>query len=205
MTSIICQSRKCFNMNDLQLWKRLKSGDANALKEIYNLYLGSLEGYSRKFTNETEIIEDAIHDLFIQIWNKKENLSDTDSIIKYLCISLRRELIRRIEKSNRRIGIEYADINDIGFSLSIEDILIQNEVDENNRIKLHQAFKLLSDRQREALYLKYYEEMSYEQICEIMDINYQSVRNLISKGIIELRKFIILVICYLSFALFFEI
>lgn len=59
-------------MNDLQLWKRLKSGDTNALKEIYNLYLGSLEGYSRKFTNETEIIEDAIHDLFIQIWNKKK-------------------------------------------------------------------------------------------------------------------------------------
>ena len=80
------------------------------------------------------------------------------------------------------------------FSLTIEDMMIQDETFESNKMKLQQSLEFLSSRQREAIYLKYYEEMSYEQICDIMDINYQSVRNLISKGIIELRKYIVILL-----------
>ena len=69
-------------MDDLQLWIRLKKGNQNAFKEIYDLHAGSLENYAKKFTSDIELIEDTIHDIFVQIWQKKESLSDTDSIIK---------------------------------------------------------------------------------------------------------------------------
>lgn len=187
-------------MDDLQLWRRLKNGDQNALEEIYNLHADSLENYARKFTTDIELIEDTIHDIFVLIWQKKDALSDTDSIIKYLCVSLRRELIRRIEKSHKISGIDYIENTDTDFALSIEDILIQDETNEKNKSKIKDAFEFLSSRQREAIYLKYYEELSYEQICEIMDINYQSVRNLISKGIIELRKYILFLLFFLLIA-----
>jgi RNA polymerase sigma-70 factor (ECF subfamily) len=80
----------------------------------------------------------------------------------------------------------------------VEDIMIHDEVDKDKKAKLQEAFKVLSSRQREAIFLKYYQEMSYEQICEVMDINYQSVRNLISKGIIELKRIIGLIIMLLG-------
>ena len=189
-------------MDDLQLWIRLKKGNQNAFKEIYDLHAGSLENYAKKFTSDIELIEDTIHDIFVQIWQKKETLSDTDSIIKYLCVTLRRELIRRIEKSHKTSGLDYVENQDTNFDLSIEDILIRDETNEKNKNMLQQSFEFLSSRQREAIYLKYYEEMSYEEICEIMDINYQSVRNLISKGIIELRKFIVMWFLFLLIALY---
>jgi RNA polymerase sigma factor (sigma-70 family) len=189
-------------MDDLQLWMRLKNGHHNALKEIYDLHARSLENYAKKFTPDTGLIEDTIHDIFVQIWQKKETLSDTDSIIKYMCVTLRRELIRRIEKSHKTSGLDYVENKDTDFSLTIEDMMIQDETFESNKIKLQQSMELLSSRQREAVYLKYYEEMSYEEICDIMDINYQSVRNLISKGIIELRKYIAILVA-LSFSIIF--
>ncbi len=177
-------------MDDLLLWRRLREGDQRALKEVYDLYAGSLANYAKKFTHNTEVIEDSIHDLFVSIWQKKENLSDTDSIIKYLCVSLRRDLIRKVSKSLNVTSFDYSEKSDVDFSLTIEDLLIQHETDNAKQEKLRNAFGELSSRQREAIFLKYYEEMSYEQICEVMDINYQSVRNLISKGIIELKKVI---------------
>ncbi|MBK8518972.1 MAG: sigma-70 family RNA polymerase sigma factor [Saprospiraceae bacterium] len=185
-------------MNDLELWRRLRGGDQKALKEVYDMCSGNLANYAKKFTQDTELIEDAIHDLFVFIWQKKENLNDTDSIIKYLCVSLRREIIRRVSKTLNVTSFENAENNDFEFSLSVEDMIIQNETNESNKLKLKEAFKELSNRQREAIYLKYYEEMSYDQICEVMEINYQSVRNLISKGIIVLKKVIGLVILLIS-------
>ncbi|MBK9737827.1 MAG: sigma-70 family RNA polymerase sigma factor [Saprospiraceae bacterium] len=124
-----------------------------------------------------------------------------DSIIKYLCVSARRDLIKRIEKDMKTTSYTNVENDETEFSISIEDILIQEETNSTNKARLHTAFEQLSSRQREAIYLKYYEEMNYEQICEIMNINYQSVRNLISKGILILRENIvsaILLIMYLK-------
>ena len=45
----------------------------------------------------------------------------------------------------------------------------------------------LTSRQREAVTLYYIEERKYEEICEIMDINYQSLRNLIHRSLTKLR------------------
>ncbi|MBK8054188.1 MAG: sigma-70 family RNA polymerase sigma factor [Saprospiraceae bacterium] len=185
-------------MNDLQLWQKLRSGDQAAFKIIYDTHARGLATYARKFTDNVELIEDSIHDLFVSIWQKREGLSDTDSIIRYMCVALRREIIRRISKSNQVSSFDYAENKEIDFALSVEDMMIHDEVDKDKKERLQEAFKELSSRQREAIFLKYYQEMSYEQICEVMDINYQSVRNLISKGIIELKRIIGLIIILLS-------
>jgi RNA polymerase sigma factor (sigma-70 family) len=183
-------------MNDLMLWKQMKEGDSLAFKEIYNLHILHLTNYAKKLSSDLELIEDTIHDLFVSIWQKRESIGETDCIIKYLCVSLRRELIRRMEKASHFSAIESVENQDINFSVSVEDLIINDETDQQHRQMLKNGMDALSSRQREALYLKYYEEMSYEQICEVMNINYQSVRNLISKSIIELRKFIGLVLLY---------
>jgi RNA polymerase sigma factor (sigma-70 family) len=190
-------------MDDLKLWKRLKNGEHAALKEIYDQNIKNLENYALKFSKDIELVEDTLHDIFVQIWNKRETLSETDSIIKYLCVTLRRELIRRVNKAQLIAGFDHVDQKDTDFSLNIEDIIIQGEMDEINKNKLQHGLSMLSSRQREAIFFRYYECMEYEEICTIMDINYQSVRNLISKGIIELRNhftvWLIFLIIFLTF------
>jgi RNA polymerase sigma factor (sigma-70 family) len=185
-------------MDDLKLWTNLKKGSHQALKQVYDENIISLGNYAQKFTSDTGLIEDTIHDIFVQIWNKRESIGNTDSIIKYLCVTLRRELIRRVEKSHHIIGYEHAENKETDFSLSIEDLLITEESTVSDRRNLENAMNLLSNRQKEAIYLRYYEEMEYEQICEIMNINYQSVRNLISKGILELRNYLTFIFILIS-------
>ncbi len=61
-----------------------------------------------------------------------------------------------------------------------EDLLQKN--------KLTKSLKMLSDRQREAIYLKFIQELTYDELCEVLEINYQSAKNLISRTLIKLRE-----------------
>ncbi len=144
-------------------------------------------GYSRAYLNDIEIIEDAIHDLFVYLWNKKERLSDVDRIKPYLFVSLRHILLKVLKNQKTQEQLEEQS----GFfekESSIEDKWIQEDFNTEVQGKLKEGFANLSSRQKQAVYLRYYETMEYEEICTVMEINYQSVRNLISKGIKALGK-----------------
>ncbi len=187
---------------DLILWRKLKEGDENAFQQIYSRHIRQLSLYCRRFTVDQEMIEDALHDIFVQLWTRRDALGDTDSIIKYLTVTVRREMVRRVQQSYKYTGFENAENVDLDFTMSAEDAIIFSELSEENKRKLSAAMDLLSARQKEALYLRYFEECSYDEICEAMDINYQSVRNLISRAIMDMRKFLI-VLTLLIFSYFF--
>jgi len=76
--------------------------------------------------------------------------------------------------------------NDISFS--VENSWIENEETELRSKELTVAISKLSSRQQEILYLKFHSEMDYDQIIEIMGLNYQSARNLVTRALEALRK-----------------
>jgi len=174
-------------MNDNQLWNNLKKGDKGALESIYTREVDYLYSYGKKFSNDEHTVLDSIQELFIEIWNKRESIGMTDSIRPYLLISLRRKIIKSL-KVKQRIT---SDDDGIPFRSeeAVESSIIEAETRTEQHVALQQGMTQLSDRQREAIYLKYYQEKTYEEICEIMDISYQSVRNLISQGVKKMRKF----------------
>ena len=74
--------------------------------------------------------------------------------------------------------------------LLIEHQYLEKEKSCFENIKVKHLLAQLSPRQREALTLYYIEEKKYEDICTIMDMNYQSVRNLMHRGITRLRELV---------------
>jgi len=171
-------------MEDLQLWSQLKAGKPEAFKEIYDAHIDWLLQYGLRFSRTKEEVEDCVHDLFIYIWKNREGLSDTDSIKRYLLVSLRRRIIKGLRQDHQELN----DSMHFDAELTIEDRWIDIERQQESQKSLQKALDKLSSRQREAIYLKYHQAMSYESICEIMSINYQSARNLIANGIQAMRK-----------------
>lgn len=175
--------------NDVELWQMLKKGDHSALEKIYSDFVDKLYNYGLKFTQSSQLIEDAIHDLFVTIWNSRERISTTNSIQNYLFAALRNNLIRNIRADK---NLEISDEIEIPFTSepNTERLMILSEEKTAVILQLQKQLKSLTNRQQEAIYLKYYEERSYEEICMIMDINYQSVRNLISSGLIKMKELV---------------
>jgi RNA polymerase sigma factor (sigma-70 family) len=74
------------------------------------------------------------------------------------------------------------------FELSQETLLINEEEDQERTKKICAALELLSPRQKEVIYLKIYKGLSYEEVSEIMELNYQVVRNLLCAALKAFKK-----------------
>ena len=174
-------------MSEKELWNKLRSGDQSALEEIYRCYFKELFSYGKKFSSDISTIEDCIQDLFIDLWNKHASLGETNAIKPYLYVAVRRKILAEIKKVRKTTDEELKESH-FDAELNIEHILIAKERSEEDKAMLKDAFEQLSDRQKEILYLKYYAQMDYESISEVMDMNYQSARNLVSRAISKLSK-----------------
>lgn len=175
-------------VDDAVLWRRFKSGSESAFIAIYSAYFDALFVYGCQFTKREELVEDAVQDLFLDLRRRREKLGDTDNIRFYLFVSLKRRLVRELSKwYNRWEGFS----GEVVFlpNLSHEQILIQQQLDEETAKQLSKAVSLLPPKKREILYYFYYENLTYEQIREIMDFRkVKSVRNLLYETIGILRS-----------------
>lgn len=175
-------------MSDIVLWKRLKEGEKSALEQIYRTYAAQLLKYGGKFTRNDQLVEDCVQDLFIELWRNREGLSMTDSIQPYLLLSLRRKIIRQLDKSKKMVSDTEPTDTDFEAEISIDHVLIEEEISSERAAQLKAAMNNLSKRQKEVIYLKYITGLDYEDISDIMSLNYQSARNLVSSALRALKK-----------------
>lgn len=158
------------------------------IEKIFNLYYRDLYGYGLKLCGKPELVKDAIQELFVAIWEKRENLNQVRSVKAYLLVSLRRSLLKVLKKRRHVSFVTDMDESQPDIYFNIEEIIISREIDDELKEKLHHAINSLSDREKEAIYLKYYNGMSYEEIEYILSVNYQTARNYIYRALKKLKK-----------------
>ncbi len=179
-------------MNDLTLWGKLKEGDRAAFEKIYRTHAATLLKYGRKFSRNEQLIEDCVQDLFIELWRNREGLGMTDSIHCYLLVALRRKVIKQLSTTKKRLS--EAEPTEVNFEaeITIDQQLITEELSSERAVQLKEAMENLSKRQKEVIYLKYITGLDYEDISEVMGLNYQSARNLVSAALRAMKKQILI-------------
>jgi RNA polymerase sigma factor (sigma-70 family) len=175
--------------SDLILWRSLKSGRRDAFNQIFDKYVAALFNYGSRFTKNEEIIEDGIQDVFVEVWSRRESLSDTSSIKFYLFKALRRRLVRTLYESKRHSTacdefLTHED--DVNFSCEFNLIQVETNKIQTELLKSH--VEQLSKRQKEAVYLRYYEQLTYESIASLMNLSVPSTYTLVGKAIASLRE-----------------
>lgn len=170
------------NKNLQKIWSKISKDDTSALGELYDYLIDDLFNYGHYLTNDHQIIEDAIHDVFIQLWNKRKQITIHSSVKFYLIKAFRRNLIPKLEHSHKVLSSEPDQFEE----------LVEDEPSVGKYVffkdKLDQKIKALSPREQEAIYLKYFENMDYEEMAQIMGLKIHAIHKLVSRGIIKMRK-----------------
>ena len=164
-----------------------QEGNMEAFSQLYNLHINVLFNYGLKLTIDKELLKDCIHDIFVKLYTKKDELGTIDNLRSYLFISLKNKLC---DELRRRMYMSDTAVEEVSISTptDVEDDYMEEEQRKNEFSLVRRLLDQLSPRQREALTLYYIEEKKYEDICEIMNMNYQSVRNLMHRGLTKLRS-----------------
>ena len=168
----------------------MRNGHKDALNYIYNQYVEILYQYGFKFTNDHKQIEDCIQDLFLDLWEKRTGLGETDNIKPYLLTSFRRKLIRALSKNNIIIDRNFSiDSYNFVITASAEVHFTKKEAEAALIRTMANHLSKLPKKQREVLYLRYYCELEYDEIASVMNISYQSARNLMYKAIKTMKRY----------------
>jgi RNA polymerase sigma factor (sigma-70 family) len=177
-------------MNEQRLWEQFISGDDSAYVAIYNKYADAMYSYGLKFTLDGELVKDCIHDVFVRIYTNRKRLCTTDNVKLYLFTALKNTLYNCFRKDE--VFCPLADDPEPTFDVeySVEDALdaLIAEEDEQARANaFNNLINSLTSRQKEAIYYRYVEGMELEDICLLMQMNYQSLQNIIQRSIRKIR------------------
>jgi RNA polymerase sigma factor (sigma-70 family) len=175
---------------DKYIWEEFKRGEEYALSYIYYQNIDFLFLFGKRFTKDENLILDCIQDLFYELIRKKRNLGETDNIRLYLLKSLRRKLVRELQKKqNREKQISELEIFP-NIVFSVEEDLIEEEEKSQKTTFLKKAMDELNDKQREILYYRFNCGFNYKQISEIMSITNDSARQLVSRAVSSLKNYL---------------
>ncbi len=174
------------------LWDSFLKGSEKSFKKLHQQYYNDLYAYALKIGNDEYIAKNAIQELFVYLWKNKASLSKVQHVRYYLIFSLRRHVIRLLKKEQKHIHLSIKNEEE-GFPVlfSPEDILITKETALINQKCILDALNQLPPRQKEIVYLRYFQDLSMDEIAQILSVNYQTVLNALSRAMKNLRKLIL--------------
>jgi len=162
----------------------ITSGDLNSYSRVYTYYFKKLYNYGKKFTPDTDIIEDCIQDIFLTFWKNKGQLSTAEKLNSYLISSFRYTLFRQLKKAKKIIAEQESFEPDF----SVEHFIIRQEIGEELQKNFRSAIQSLTARQREAIFLRFYEGLSYEEIASIMNISVKGAYKIMARSLEALKE-----------------
>ena len=173
---------------DEQLWETFCKGDEMAFSALFRRYHRPLLAYAQTFTRHQQHIADCVQDVFVDIWLYRQTLTRVSSVKGYLFTSVRNRVARLHQRD--LVFRQTYPVDELEFMLefSVEEQLIADEETAAQVKQLNQLINALPPHQREALYLRYHQGLSVEQVAQTMGMNYQSAVNLLHRAVVHLRR-----------------
>jgi RNA polymerase sigma factor (sigma-70 family) len=179
-------------LTDQELWKAFQEGDEEAYTKLYRLYIKDMYRYGSSLVAASDaFVMDCIHDVFTEMWVKRERLSVPVHVKYYLLKALKTRIVHLLERKER----PFTPLSEIDFEVfDTEDfeILEELEMAVSRQDKLTALISKLPQRQQEAIKLRFIENLNYSQIGDILQMNTQSAKNLVFRAVEKLRGWIVL-------------
>ena len=177
--------------HDILLWQQILAGDEGAFSQLYLAHRPLLLHYGLRLCQDRALAEECIQDLFCDLYFYKDQRPVIQNIKAYLFISYRRELLRMVQKKHKTQSLSVGEgAIDPLVVFSQEDFLIEKERMAEKQEMLASLLNELTPRQKEIIYLRYYNGLDNEEISEVLNISYQVVHNTLYKAFKRLRELV---------------
>jgi RNA polymerase sigma factor (sigma-70 family) len=172
----------------LNLWQRSRAGDSVSFCQLADRLYRTLFNYAANFSQDREFVKDIIQELLIHIWEKRQSI-EMQYVTIYFLRSLRNQFLQDFRRNrNTHLVLDLDEVAQLSDYHTAETEIERYERDTESSFQIRTAVNDLPRRQKEAVFLKYYEGMDNEQIADFMQVNRQSVANLLFKAITTLKS-----------------
>ncbi|MFC4870709.1 RNA polymerase sigma factor [Negadavirga shengliensis] len=165
-------------------WRLLKEGNKEGLEKLYSLYVDDLFNYGMSIISNSDLIQDYIHEVFLDLWKYRNNLKDTGNVKFYLYKCLKNKIYAAEKLHQKQRNMIYPQGLMEDFSMGFE----WEENEDGLQKRLLEALDSLPVRQKEVLHFLFYENKDYKEVSKVMGINLRSVYTLSWKAISKLKN-----------------
>jgi RNA polymerase sigma factor (sigma-70 family) len=167
-------------------WDGLKNSNIQSLEALYTQYNELLYNYGKRFTGDTHLVQDAIQETFISLWKYRKSITVTGTFNYYMLKSFRNHLLSIIKA---RANTTYTDENlEFSFEVGFDTRLIAGEEYAVLSRQVKDALDKLTARQREIIYFRFFEGLSFEEIAGIMNMQVRATYKLTSRALAALKE-----------------
>jgi len=172
-----------------QNWlQQLQQNDEQALAALMKKYYIPLYSYGIRFTQDEALVKDCIQEVFISLWQRRDNIATVLSLKYYLLRAVKNKVLKSLHQKAHKTAIaQWQEKYDFFQEFSVERLIIEKQVSEEKAVALRKILSQLSSRQHEVIYLKFYQRLDHGQIADLMNISRQSVYNLLHEALQKLR------------------
>ncbi len=173
----------------------LKAGDQSALKTLFDAYYPTVCNTVFRMLKDRPTSEDVAQDVFIKLWEKREQLNITSSLGAYLRRFAINEAISHMRKHKKHQSESIdASMPVVSLYQGAVEQLYESEMQQ----KIAGAINELPPRCQVVFKLSRYEELSYKEIASKLDISVKTVENQMGKALkvlrISLKEFLTLLL-----------
>ncbi len=175
-------------LTDAELWNAFRQGDQDAFVCMFQKFSPALYTYGFHLCRSRVQTEDCIQDLFVHLHQHRSTLGETNSIKFYLYRSLRRRIAEKAQAINHLcFQDQLSALPEFEMDMSADAALIDEETAQEQKHKITYLLNQLPRRGKEALYLMYFDELSYPEVAQVMGLEIKSVYNLVYNALVALR------------------
>lgn len=185
------------NFTDSQLITLYREGNHRAFDGLINRHSQAIYRFALRLLASQEDAHDVAQETFIKAWKKLKKF-DLDKNFKTWIFSIARN--SAIDKIRRKKSIAFSTLDDgndteeeNSFDANIpDDQLLPNEIFEQNEnvALIKNALESISFDQKTVVLLHHGEEMTFEEISEVLNKPMNTVKSQYRRGLLSLKKFI---------------
>lgn len=172
----------CTVYTDEQYVNGVRTGDRVIFTAMVRQYLDPMLRFSIKVTGSDDYAHDIVQNVFIRVWAKGKRWAPKSSVAAYLFTAVRNGSINQmsVERNRHKIEARIRGEAEDSTSESDSDVLLISD--------LNACLELLTDRQRQAIHLRYYQGLSVQEVAEVLNIDLRATRRLLSRSISSLQS-----------------
>ena len=168
----------------------LKSGSKQAYEHVFHTLYNPLLNLATGIVGEEGSAEEIVQELFIKLWEKKEQLADDTRLFPYMLTSVRNRCYNYLR--DRKVEDKYKQYQLQQYREEIMDYDLSNE-DEALITRLHEAINEMPEKCQEVFKLSRFEGLSHKEIADKLDISTKTIENHITRAMKMLKsKFLVI-------------
>lgn len=168
--------------------QRLQQNDELALGQLMEKFYTGLYNYAKRFADgDEELVKDAIQEVFISLWQTRATSTSILSIQFYLLRAVKNKVLKALHQKRKETSFKAKEEYEFAIEFSIENKIIEQQLLEENSARIKNILAGMSSRQKEIIFLKFYQQLDHGQIAELMSISRQSVYNLLHESLQKIK------------------